>query len=173
MAVPRRWQLIGDFAATELPRPEAQPRVNEWLGPNRRKAQFYGLHHAGQIEVQAYHPQTRRLVKVAFGDYADIDFQTHELICSDPDPWSSYRRVQARFVQLPVTVERQRIDLFSEILRQWPSHVRLNVPRAVAKVRELHPSTAQLFEPPANRDEDSFARQLRRELEKARKRTTK
>ena len=168
MAVPRRWQLIGDFAATELPRPEAQPRVNEWLGPNRRKAQFYGLHHAGQIEVQAYHPQTRRLVKVAFGDYADIDFQTHELICSE---WSSYRRAQARFVQLPMNL--QRIDLFSEILRQWPSHVRLNVPRAVAKVRELHPSTEQLFEPPANRDEDSFARQLRRELEKARKRTTK
>ena len=168
MAVRRRWQLIGDFAATELARPEAQLRAGEMLGRNRRKAQFYGLHHAGQIEVQAYHPQTRRLVKVAFGDYADIDFQTHELICSE---WSSYRRAQARFVQLPVTV--QRIDLFSEILRQWPSHVRLNVPRAVAKVRELHPSTAQLFEPPANRDEDSFARQLRRELEKARKRTTK
>ena len=171
MALPRRWQLIGDFAATELARPEAQLRANEMLGPNRRKAQFYGLHHAGQIEVQADHPQTRRLVKVAFGDYADIDFQTHELICSDPDPWSSYRRAQTRFVQLPVTV--QSIDLFCEILRQWPSHVRLNVPRAVAKVREVHPSTAQLFELPANRDEDSFARQLRRELEKARKRTAK
>jgi hypothetical protein len=171
VAVLRRWQLIGDFAATELARPEAQLRANEMLGPNRRKAQFYGLHHAGQIEVRAYHPQTRRLVKVAFGDYSDIDFQTHELICSNPDPWSSYRRAQARFVQLPVTV--QRIDLFSEILRQWPSHVRLNVPRAVAKVREVHPSTAQLFELPANRDEDSFARQLRRELEKARKRTAK
>jgi len=170
VAVPRRWQLIGDFAATELPRPEAQPRVNEWLGPNRRKAQFYGLHHAGQIEVQAYHPQTRRLVKVAFGDYADIDFQTHELICSDPVPWSSYRRAQARFVRLPVNL--QRIALFGEVLRQWPSHVRPNVPRAVAKIRELHPSTARLFEPPANGSEDSFARQLRRELEKARKRTT-
>jgi hypothetical protein len=163
--------LIGDFAATELPRPEAQLRANEWLGRNRRKAQFYGLHRAGQIEVQALHPQTRRLVKVAYGDYADVDFQTHELICSDPVPWSSYRRAQTRFVQLPANL--QRIALFSEILRQWPSHVRLNVPRAVAKVRELHPSTAELFEPPASGDEDSFARQLRRELEKARKRTTK
>ena len=102
-------------------------------GTERRKAQFYGLHHAGQIEVQAYHPQTRRLVKVAFGDYADIDFQTHELVCSDPDPWSSYRRAQARFVQLPMTVNLQRIDLFSEILGQWPSHVRLNVPQALPR----------------------------------------
>ena len=133
---------------------------------------FTGYDHAGQIEVQAYHPQTRRLVKVAFGDYADIDFQTHELICSDPDPWSSYRRAQARFVQLPMTVNLQRIDLFSEILGQWPSHVRLNVPQAVCQGTELHPSTAQLFSRPLMAKRTART-SMRRELAKARKRTTK
>ena len=100
------WRSLGEFAADELPRPGAPPRVGERLGPDRRSAQFFDLHAEERIEVEAQHPKTRRMGRVRFGDYAAIDTHTNELIRSD---WSSFSRARVRFTDPPATAQRRRL----------------------------------------------------------------
>jgi hypothetical protein len=173
----RRWRSLGEFAADELPRPEAPLRAGEHVGgSNRRLAQFLGWHAEGRIEVEARHPPsrcspTRQMGPVKFGQYARVDFHTNELMRSDQSHFSG---TKVRFTD-PPAAERSR--LFTELARVTVDPGRLTVPQAVAAILARHPNApniTRLFDPDAsNLAKADFDRTLRREWQIARERTKK
>jgi hypothetical protein len=64
----QRWRPLLEFATDELPRPLGPMRAGDYLGADRRFAQFYGQHAEKRIEVEAWDPITRKTVHVKHSD---------------------------------------------------------------------------------------------------------
>jgi hypothetical protein len=144
-------------------------RANEFLGPDRRTAQFRGWHAIGKIEVRAWDREKRLTVAVAPGDYVAVDFLSNELIRPG---WRSFSRVEVRFanprpVLVPTfSVSAQRRRLFIGMLTKDPDAVLLEARAAQAAVLRAHPEAAPLFEPGKRKDPRS---QLRRDWRDAKR----